>query len=266
MQLLRTSKRILLTGASRGIGRAAAIMLAQQGHRVFLAARDRDALEQVAREIAANGGEASVLPMDVTDDASVQRAVAQLAVEGGCDIVVNNAGACDQAEFLLQRAEARRAELELNYFGPQRLVRALLPAFMRRGSGMIVNVSSLLASLPAATTANYSASKAALEAWSKALRGEVERFGLRVVVFVAPHTDTDAGRAAKFDGVISLPVDYTARQLVKALDRGSHVYAGSPVYRVFMLLARWFPGLMHARMHASTRRLLSPNPLDVIAR
>jgi hypothetical protein len=67
----------------------------------------------------------------------------------------------------------------------------------------------------------------------------VERFGVRVVVFIAPHTDTDDGRRAKFDGVISLPAAYSAGELVRALHRGARVYAGSPVYQVLMQLARW---------------------------
>lgn len=257
---LSTPQRILLTGASRGIGRATALHLARLrgGHTLILAARDRPALEALARELAALGTPSEVLPMDVTDDASVEAAMQALLASGGCDVVVNNAGASDQTEFLQQDPATRRAEMELNYFGVLRVTRALLPAFIKRGSGTIVNVSSLLGSIPAATIANYSATKAALEAWSHALRSELERFGIKVVVFVAPHTQTECGMNTKFDGVVSLPAEYTAKELVHALDRAPRKYAASPVYRLLLQLAGWFPAFMHARMHASVRAQLSP--------
>jgi len=258
---LSTPQRILITGASRGIGRATALQLARRQHTVVLAARDEAALARVASEVHAAGGSAEVLVMDVTDDASVESAMHRLEAAGGCDIAINNAGSCDQAEFLVQSDAARRAELELNYFGALRITRALLPSFMRRRHGMFVNVSSLLGSIPAATTANYSASKAALEAFSHAMRGEVARFGVEVVVFVAPHTETDAGRSAKFEGVKSLPVEYTARELVRALELAPRSYAASPVYRVLLRLARFFPAFMEARVHASARPFLLADPL-----
>lgn len=258
---LSTPKRILLTGASRGIGRATALHLARTrpGHTLILAARDRGALEALARELAAEGTRAEVLPMDITDDASVEAAMQTLLASGGCDVLVNNAGGSDQTEFLLQAPETRRAEMELNYFGALRVTRALLPSFIQRGSGTIVNVSSLLGTISAATIANYSAAKAALEAWSHALRSEVERFGVKVVVFVPPHTKTDCGDNTKFDGVISLPAEYTAKELVYALDRAPRKYAASPVYRLLLRLAGWFPAFMHARVHASVRAQLSPD-------
>jgi 3-oxoacyl-[acyl-carrier protein] reductase len=241
---LAATQRILITGASRGIGRAAALALARAGQHVVLAARDQLALEALAREIGQKGGRAEVLVMDVTDDASVERAMHELAERGGCDVVVNNAGVCEQAEYLTQSSAVRRAELEINYWGPQRVVAALLPAWTRRGRGLIVNVSSLLGSVASPTTANYGASKAALESWSFALRAELARFGIGVSVFVAPHTDTETGRRVRFEGVASLPVEYTARELLVAIDRAPRRYAASPVYRFLLLLARWFPAWM----------------------
>ena len=141
--------------------------------------------------------------------------------------------------------------MELNYWGTLRITRALLPAFIARGTGLIVNVSSLLGSVASPTTANYSATKAALEAWSFALRAELRRFGVRVTVFVAPHTQTEMGSATKFDGVPSLPVSYTAKELVRALDRAPRKYVASPVYRLLLWLARLFPVFMEARVGAS---------------
>ena len=258
MGILSTPQRILVTGASRGIGRATALALARRGHAVVLAARDEAALRRLAGEIAEAGGRAEVVAMDVTDDTSVAAGVARLLAAGPCDVVINNAGSCDQADFMAQDAGTRRAEMELNYWGPQRVTRALLPAMVRRGSGVIVNVSSLLGIIASPTTANYSATKAALNAWSHALRGEVARFGLKVVVFVAPHTDTAMGRGVQFDGVVSLPVEYTVKELLRAVDRAPRQYAASLVYRLLVRLAGLFPAFMEARVAASARRHLLP--------
>lgn len=260
MRILSSPRSILITGASRGIGREAAILLARRGHRVVLAARDAAALDAVARQIQADGGQAEILPLDLTDDASVAQAASALLGRGPCDVVVNNAGCIDQREFLLRPAESLRAEMELNYWGAVRLTREMLPTLIARRAGVIVNVSSLLGSIASPTTANYCASKAALEAWSLALRAEVARFGVHVSVFVAPHTDTEMGRRARFEGVVSLPVAYTARELVRAIDRAPRKYAGSPAYRLLLGLARLFPAFMEKRVGSTARGPLLPRP------
>lgn len=256
MGTLSTPKRILITGASRGIGRQAAILLARRGHTLVLAARSVAALRAVADEIAANGGRAEVLPMDVTSDDSVARAIAQMLSGGPCDVLVNNAGVLFQEQFLAQLPAQLQAEMELNYWGPQRVTRAVLPSMIARNAGTIVNVSSLLGFIGTPTTANYCASKAALNAWTHALRGEVERFGIRTVLFVAPHTQTELGARAVFDGVVSLPVEYTANHLCRAIDRAPRQYAGSPVYRVLIRVAAWFPVFMERQLAGSVKRLL----------
>ncbi|MBL8740692.1 MAG: SDR family NAD(P)-dependent oxidoreductase, partial [Myxococcales bacterium] len=204
---------------------------------------------------------AEVLPLDVTDDESVTRAVRELLAGGACDVLVNNAGTFHQREFVLQPAEEQRAEMELNYFGPLRLARALVPAFIAQRSGLVVNVSSLLGSIASPTAASYGATKAALESFSYSLRAELARFGVRVTVYVAPHTQTDLGRAAEFDGVVSLPVEYAAKELIHAIDRAPRRYAASPVYRFLLWLGRLFPAFMEARVGAGTKRLWVADPL-----
>lgn len=250
MRAIFSKKRILITGGSRGIGLGTAHALAAAGHTVVLAARAPEPLAAAVEAITAAGGHAEALVMDVTDDASVEAATKRLIAAGPCDIVVNNAGSCDQAEFLAQSDITRRAEMEVNYWGAVRVTSALLPTMIERREGVVVNVSSLLGSIAAPTTANYSATKAALDAWSFALRAEVARFGIQVTVFVAPHTDTEMGRRVKFDGVVSLPVDYTAKELVRAIEGAPRKYTASPVYRLILLLARLFPAFMEGRVGA----------------
>jgi hypothetical protein len=84
----------------------------------------------------------------------------------------------------------------------------------------------------------------------------VARFGIRTVLFVAPHTQTGLGAATEFDGVRSLPVEYTANQLCRAIDRAPRQHAGSPVYAAFIRLAAWFPVFMERQLAASVERLL----------
>ena len=105
-------------------------------------------------------------------------------------------------------------------------------------------------------TASYCAAKAALEAWTHAMRGEVAMHGVELSVFVAPHTQTEMGRATRFDGVTSLPVEHTARGLVRAIDLRPRRASSSPVYEVFLRLAAWFPSFMERQLAHSVRALL----------
>lgn len=222
----------------------------------MLAARDGHALEAVCDDIRRAGGHAEPCILDVTERDHVRAGVREIFASGPVDVLVNNAGTCVQAEFARQSLAERRHEMELNYFGAQHMVEALLPSFLERRSGTIVNVSSLLGSAAAPTTANYSGTKAALEAWTQGLRGELARFGIRVGVFVAPHTRTELGVRTEFRGVVSLPVEYVAGRLVAAIDAGKPRFAGSPVYTMLLRLAAWCPRFMEARMLACVRHLL----------
>ena len=187
-------RRVLVTGASRGIGRATALALARRGERVVLCARSREGLEAVAREA---GERAEIAVLDVTDDESVARALGEILARGPVDVLVNNAGVYEQQLFLAQDPAWQRREMEVNYFGALRVTRAVLPSMLTRGRGTIVNVSSLIGAIPCPATASYCASKAALNAWTHALRGEFSHRGVRTVVFMPSHTATEAARLDK---------------------------------------------------------------------
>lgn len=246
-------RRVLVTGASRGIGRQTALALARRGDRVVLCARSRSELEAIAERI---GPRAEVLPMDVTDDASVAAAIEAALARGPIDVLVNNAGVYDQRLFLDQDPAWQRREMEVNYFGALRVTRAVLPSMLARGVGTIVNVSSLIGAIPCPATASYCATKAALNAWSHALRGEVAHHGVRVVVFLPSHTDTAQAQRTRYDGVRSLPVEYVAEELLRAMDRAPRSFAASPVFRVFLRLAGLFPAWAERQVAGSTRALV----------
>src|SRR5690606_12860796 len=127
MSNLDHPRRILITGASRGIGRATALQLARRGHRVVLAARSKPQLTAVAAEIESRGNSSGIAPVDVTDGASVRDCVRQVLERGSLDVLVNCAGSLHQSEFRGQADEARRQEMELNYFGALAMTEAVLP-------------------------------------------------------------------------------------------------------------------------------------------
>jgi NAD(P)-dependent dehydrogenase (short-subunit alcohol dehydrogenase family) len=171
------SRIVLITGASSGIGRATALELLGAGYTVYGGARRVESLDAVT----AAGGHA--LAMDVTSDEDLQRAVRTvLGEQGRIDVLVNNAGfgLYGAAENVpLDRAHY---QLEVNLFGPARLIQLVLPYLRRQRSGAIVNVSSMGGEITFPLGAWYHASKHALEAYSDALRQEVGRFGVHVVL------------------------------------------------------------------------------------
>ena len=171
------SKIVLITGASSGIGRATALELLRAGHTVYGGARRVESLDAVGDA----GGHP--LAMDVTRAVDLERAVRTvLDRQGRIDVLVNNAGfgLYGAAEDVpLDRA---RYQLEVNLFGPARLTQLVLPHLRRQRSGTIVNVSSMGGEITFPLGAWYHASKHALEAYSDALRQEVKRFGIDVVL------------------------------------------------------------------------------------
>ncbi len=178
---------ILITGASSGIGRDAALALAAAGHRVLAAARRLPALETL-RE--ASTGTITPLSLDLDDAdsiAAVAAAIDRLTEGRGLDALVNNAGFATAGALVELPDRDLRAQFETNVFGLMSLTRAVLPAMLARGGGRIVNVSSVSGRIPAPLLGAYHASKYALEALSDALRMEVAPFGVEVVI-VEPGT------------------------------------------------------------------------------
>ena len=171
------SRIVLITGASSGIGRATALELLRAGHTVYGGARHPERLAA----ITAAGGHP--LALDVTSEDDRQQALRTiLGHQGRLDVLINNAGfgLYGAAEDVpLERA---RDQLEVNLFGPARLIQLILPHLRRQRSGRIVNVSSMGGELTFPLGAWYHASKHALEAYSDALRQEVRRFGIDVVL------------------------------------------------------------------------------------
>lgn len=194
--------RALVTGASRGIGEASARVLAGAGARVILAARTVSRLEEVAAEV---GGE--VLPLDLSDADAAMAALRALAEgpEGPPELVVNAAGVFSLAPLHLTGVEELDWNLSLNLRGTFVVVRALLPALRRRGSGLIVNIGSVAGRKAFPGNAAYSASKFGVRGLHEVLQEELRGTGIRATLLEPAASDTPMWDPLDPDGDPDLP-------------------------------------------------------------
>jgi len=169
-------KSVLITGTSSGIGRSAAELLAARDYRVLATMRKPENGRDLAEAAKANGWDLAVLPLDVRDDASVRAALDQA---GDLDVLVNNAGFEVWGPLEEMTVDDLKDQFETNVYGPFRLITAVLPRMRQRGSGVIVNVSSVAGRVSAPLNGLYSASKFALEALSETIHYETGHFGVR---------------------------------------------------------------------------------------
>lgn len=176
------SKTILITGASTGFGRDTAETLARAGHRVFASMRDVAGRNRPHAEALRAKG-VHVVDIDVSDDASVERGVASvLAQTSRLDVLVNNAGIGAAGISEAFTTDQLRALFEVNVFGVQRVLRAVLPHLRRQRDGLVVNVGSVLGRITIPFFGLYGASKFALEAMSDSYRYELSQQGIDVVL------------------------------------------------------------------------------------
>lgn len=184
-------KVVAITGASSGIGGAAARQFAAQGARVALMARTESALEAVAAEIQHAGGKARCYPLDVRDTAACEATLARIDADlGGIDILVNNAGANARGPLEAHAAEAFAGVVDVNLRAPIVMTRLTLPYLRRRGGGAIVNVASIAGQIPVHHEATYSATKFGLRAFTFAMRDELEGSGITISAVSPGPVDT----------------------------------------------------------------------------
>ena len=233
--------RALVTGASSGIGRSLALRLAREGARVALVARRAEELEKLAAEIRAGGGEAAVLPCDVADAAQASDAASRaLALWGGIDLLVNNAGYGHHRTFLEWSLEDMERVMRVNYFGALYFTKALLPQMVAQQRGWLVFVASVAGKIAPPEESAYAASKFAMVGLAASLSLEVEDANVHVLtvcpgVIRTPFFDEEAlarmPRAAK-KGMVE--VDALVGAIFAALAKGRHeiTYPGgiAPAY------------------------------------
>jgi short-subunit dehydrogenase len=181
---------VLITGTSSGFGRETARLLLSRGFRVYGTSRNPSARPQEPG--------VGMIALDVDSDNSVQNGVKELLDETGrLDVLVNNAGYVLTGGAEETSITEAKAQFETDFFGPVRVAKAVLPTMRKQRSGQIINLSSMAAILPVPFEGYYAAAKAALLAWSEALRHEVKSFGIKVSVVEPGFFKTNLGNSRK---------------------------------------------------------------------
>jgi short-subunit dehydrogenase len=182
-------RTVMITGASSGIGQAAALKVGAAGGTVVLVARTREKLEETAAEVARLGGKGLVFPCDLSDTDDIDRMAAEVIAAGGVpDVLVNNAGRSIRRSVRksYDRFHDYQRTMQLNYFGAVKLILDLLPGMRERGSGHIINVSTMGLQANAPRYSAYLASKAALDAFSRSIAAEVIGDGVHLTTVYMP--------------------------------------------------------------------------------
>ncbi|MET0235742.1 MAG: SDR family oxidoreductase [Kibdelosporangium sp.] len=249
-------RRIVITGASSGIGRATALKIAAAGGIPLLVARRASELEEVRAEIIAAGGHADAYPCDLTDAESVAKTVTLMLEEHpGVDMLVNNAGRSIRRSIRLSydRFHDYERAMAINYFGAVRLILALLPHMTERRFGHIVNVSSIGVQGIAPRFSAYVASKAALDYFSKIAATETHGAGITFTTVHMPLVRTPMIRPTRiYDAFPAKSPDQAADMVMKAL-RNRPKHLGTPTGLMIQVAYTLAPGLVDALAYQGYR-------------
>ncbi|MDM4769918.1 SDR family oxidoreductase [Solimonas sp. SE-A11] len=251
---------ILLTGATGGIGRAAALQLAARGARLWLSGRREAELQELAAQIRREGGRAEVLVADLTERGAARDLIARLrSLEPRLDIVINCAGAMHFGYFESTPPEAIEQLWRTNVLAPMQLVQAALPV-LRQGGGLVVNVGSIFGSIAFPCFATYSSTKFALRGFSEGLRRELSGSGVDVLYFAPRYTRTALNSGAVSEMASALAMnqdepDAVAAALVEAIERNrKERYLGWPE-KLFVRINAWFPRLVDAALRKQGQQM-----------
>ena len=217
---------VMITGTSSGIGLATALDLGRAGHRVYATMRNPSRAPELRQRATAEGLPVSIHTLDVDSDESVTGGFASILGQAGTiDVLVNNAGIERHGAIEELSLADIRAIMETNYFGALRCIHQVLPGMRERGSGCIINVSSVSGKISASPLGAYAASKFALEAASEALAQDMRPFGVRVAIVEPGIIDTPMAHA------IEKPPPSRYRQIanLSALFRASLQHPTSPM-------------------------------------
>lgn len=272
--------RVLITGASQGIGRALAQQAANTGARVLAVARSADLLDELVQQVRAEGGFVEGVLGDITQPADRRRMVeAAQRYCGGLDILINNAGIGATGHFADVAPERLRKIMEVNFFALAETTRVFLPMLKQGNRPAVVNISSIAGKRGIPARSEYSASKFAVQGFSEALRAEVAKDGIDVLVVCPGLTQTNFSQnmleqkaLIKMDHLRGMTADEVAQQALRAIERGSNEVCLSFKGKLLVLVSRFFPRLadriarrkvrelfadeMHARRHRKQEALV----------
>src|SRR6266567_8600609 len=204
-----SGRRVLITGANRGLGRALVFAFAKAGVSEILAsARNTEDIEQLKSDAQTGSIAITPLKLDVTSDDDIGAA----ANSGFVDILINNAGVAGYGNPLTMKFEDAVREMNVNYFGALRMARALAPAMIERGEGMIVNIATAFAKINLPIVGTYCASKAALLSLGQALRAYLGDKGIHVMTVMPTTIDTDMSKGAD---VPKMTTEFVAAEILR---------------------------------------------------
>ena len=243
--------RILITGASQGIGRALAVEAARRGAFVLAAARSEALLAELAQAVRAAGRRIETVKADVTCAIDRQR-MAEAARQhfGGLDVLVNNAGVGATGHFAEVGPERLRQIMEVNFFGVTETTRVCLPLLREGRTPAILNVSSIAGKRGIPARSEYSASKFAVQGFSEALRAELCKDGIDVLVVNPGLTRTNFSKnmieqkaKLQMDHLRGMTAEAVAAATLRALERGRNEINLSLGGKMIVLVSRLFPRL-----------------------
>lgn len=242
-------KKILITGASSGIGRKTALALAQSGATLLLVARNQEALTDVQEQIAAQGGQAHVYPADLSKKEEIER-ISQMIESrfGGVDLLINNAGFGVFNPVAKGKVEDWEKMMTVNYLAAVHLIRAFLPAMLAKGEGHIINVASIAGKLGSPYFSGYNASKFALVGFSESLYMELMGTGVKVTTICPGPIDTPFFREGELERVLGrmgvrflLQPEQVVSQILKAIEKKPREVIIPGYMRLIILLKNLFP-------------------------
>ena len=256
-----SGQRILITGASGGIGSALAQQAADAGARLALVSRSVDKLSVLAVRLAPVT-ETLVLPADVTLEADRKQLLDTMVERwGGLDVLINNAGVGSFGQFADCSEAILRKVMALNFFAPAELIRLAIPILTRAPRPAIVNVAALCGRRGMPTWSEYSASKFALCGLTEALRGELVRFGIDVLLIVPGLTNTELGQhllrnegRPKIEVTRAMTAEHVAAGILKALRRRRTETVIGGAARWMLLMNRFLPRLVDRLIARKVRK------------
>jgi short-subunit dehydrogenase len=256
-------RRLLITGASSGIGRCLAEQAAQGGARVALAARSGDKLNELARALTALQCDVVAITADVTREEDRRRLLGTVVKQfGGLDVLVNNAGIASWAHFAESTEEILRQIMEVNFFAPAELIRLAIPILEQGMQPAVVNVASMCGRRGMPAWSEYSASKFALTGLTEALRGELARFDIDILLIVPGLTRSDLARhmlrnegKMKIDFTGGMPPEQVAASILASLRSNRTEAVLGRDARWMLRVNRFFPRLLDYLIARRVRKL-----------
>jgi NAD(P)-dependent dehydrogenase (short-subunit alcohol dehydrogenase family) len=254
---------VVITGASSGIGRAAALRFAKRGARLVLAARSASSLDDVAAQCTALGASAVAVPTDVSDEGQVQRLMRKADdTFGRIDVCVSCASVHSYGRFEDTPPEVFRQVLETNLFGQVYASRAVLPYFRQRGSGVLILVGSVYSKVTTPLASPYATSKFALRGFGESLREELHGSGISLCMVLPATVDTPVYQhAANYTGKRTHPLppasapERVARAIVRLADRPRKAVVIGQLQRTMIPVHSLLPGFYQRAISPAMKAL-----------